>query len=732
MKLKELFTRLNALIIFLLIALCFSAIYMYNINQALVQSNRLRYKSIVISEELRKSSEDLTSYCRNYIQTGDSIWEEKYMEILDIRSGKKLRPDGGLVSLQDSMMKLGFTHAELEKLKEAEQNSNALTQTERIAFNTMKGLFADEKDHFSIKKEPDFLYAQAIVFDTSYLQAKAAIMEAIDTCIKMVEQRTQKEVGKYHRLSNIALSFIIILVLFITAISILSYILVKNKIIGQLDKYKKQKEIAEANEYKFRLLLEKSPDIVTITLPNGKIIDYNQVALKFFGEDLENEVKNLRTYQVYSNPQERVEFFEELSKNGFVRNKLVKYKNFRRTEEIDCLISAYLMDNYNGHQAVISWIRDITEHVVAQDTIRKLSRTIEQSPATIVITDTSGQIEYVNPQFTKITGYTPEEALGKNSNILKSDMYDNSFYQNLWNTISSGNDWSGEFYNKRKDDTFYWEEAVIAPIFDSKQEITNYVAIKQDITIRKNAIMALAKRKEELKELNATKNKLFSIIAHDLRGPIGNLKSFINLMLTEKDLFDEEELEKSLQQLYSTSSSTFELLENLLEWAKSQQNKIVFNPEKINIYTITEETILLLSENAKKKSIIIQNQLPKDADVMADKNMITTVFRNLISNAIKFTNANKNIYITALEDEVMTTINIKDEGIGIAPENISKLFGLSDHFTSSGTAGEKGTGLGLVLCKEFVEKNNGKIWVESNVGEGSSFNFTLPLNLTSI
>lgn len=241
------------------------------------------------------------------------------------------------------------------------------------------------------------------------------------------------------------------------------------------------------------------------------------------------------------------------------------------------------------------------------------------------------------------------------------------------------------------------------------------------------SIIELRKSEQKQRELNATKDKLFSIIGHDLRGPIGGFKSLLQLLISGYDLSNTESLMKMLKVTHKSASSTHELLENLLEWAKSQRNEIVFTPIQLNLFSVISQTSELFKDICNTKEISIINNVLPDTNVLADKNMLMTLLRNLISNALKFSPNGKQIIITATENESEVVVTVKDEGVGIRAEDIAKLFDDSEQFTTYGTNGEKGSGLGLMLCKEFVERNGGAISVKSEISKGSSFIFTLPI-----
>jgi len=233
---------------------------------------------------------------------------------------------------------------------------------------------------------------------------------------------------------------------------------------------------------------------------------------------------------------------------------------------------------------------------------------------------------------------------------------------------------------------------------------------------------------EELKELNSTKDKFFSIIGHDLKGPLNSLTAFSNLILNHAGSLTEEEMKKIAKDLNKSLKTLYELLENLLTWARSQTNKINLTPEKLDMQKHIEENISLLSKTATNKEIHIEFVTLDKITAWADKNTVNTVIRNLLSNALKFTPRNGSITIFADAYKDALEIGIRDTGVGMTPEQIQKVFDISTKHSTPGTEKEKGTGLGLILCKEFVEKNGGKLHIESVVGKGSTFRFTLPKN----
>ena len=241
----------------------------------------------------------------------------------------------------------------------------------------------------------------------------------------------------------------------------------------------------------------------------------------------------------------------------------------------------------------------------------------------------------------------------------------------------------------------------------------------------------VALKTNELSELSTSKDKFFSIIAHDLKNPFNTIIGFSEILKEGIRSGDNAAIKESTELINTSAIQTLRLLENLLEWANSQTGKIVFNPVPFKLNELFNEELNLLNDMAARKNIELLSSLPEDLIIKADKNMIKTILRNLISNAIKFTQRNGKVEVKAISDNKQVEISVSDTGIGIDKETISKLFRIDANISKPGTDNEKGTGLGLFLCKEFIEKHGGRIWVESEEGRGSTFRFCLPLNINT-
>ena len=254
-----------------------------------------------------------------------------------------------------------------------------------------------------------------------------------------------------------------------------------------------------------------------------------------------------------------------------------------------------------------------------------------------------------------------------------------------------------------------------------------YFLVRNDIKFRIRTENELKQKSEELKSSNDYKDKMFSIIAHDLRNPFQPIVTISEIMTNDFDTLDKNEIKEFGEQLELISKNVMVLLENLLEWSKVQTGKMHFNPEVISVKDKIESVIRNLSVYAEKKKIKLYDIMDADINVFADNNMLSSILQNLISNAIIFTPVNGEIRISSMVEGKNILFSVCDSGIGIAKEYIGKIFNLGDHYTTKGTNDEKGSGLGLLLCREFIDLHNGKIWAENNKKEGTTFYFTIPV-----
>ena len=372
------------------------------------------------------------------------------------------------------------------------------------------------------------------------------------------------------------------------------------------------------------------------------------------------------------------------------------------------------------------------ERKLAEAELVKFKLGIERSNEVVFMTDIAGNILYVNPSFEKIYGYTKEEVLGKNPRIIQSGRMDISFYHDFWDRLLKKQLVINEIENKTKDGSILNIEVSVNPILDESNEILGFLAIQHDITQRKLADLRLLDYSEKLKISNNTKDKLFNILAHDLKSPFNAILGFSEVLIVDYDNYSNEQQKVFIKKIKESAESAYILLENLLYWSRSQTGRITANPVALNLFEIVGYQIDILHNIAESKGIRLKNEVPESAIAFADKDMVKTVLLNLINNAIKFTPNGGEIIISARDFEGQIELSVTDTGVGISRDNLEKLFKMDLFQSSIGTSGEKGTGLGLMICKEFVEINGGAIRVESELGKGSCFCFTLPQTVPSL
>jgi len=270
-------------------------------------------------------------------------------------------------------------------------------------------------------------------------------------------------------------------------------------------------------------------------------------------------------------------------------------------------------------------------------------------------------------------------------------------------------------------------ECCISPLTAKDGSIVGATVFARDITARKLHENEYLKKTKELMEANSTKDKFFSIIAHDLKNPLATFKQVTEILYDDLDQMTYDDIKEYITDLKNSALHSLNLLENLLEWSSIQRGKMIFNPQEIHLSMIVNNIVLLTQMKAMQKDILLTSEIDESKRIFADPNMVLTIIRNLVSNSLKFTPKNGLITIGSKIEDDKAIIWVKDTGIGIKEEDIAKLFRLDVHHSTIGTSSEEGTGLGLILCKEFVEMNGGKIWVESEFGKYTTFFFTLPI-----
>ncbi len=497
------------------------------------------------------------------------------------------------------------------------------------------------------------------------------------------------------------------------------------------------KETAEKNEEKFRKAVLVIPDAITINrLSDGVYVTANEGFYRIFAYT-ENEVigKTSGDLKIWLEPEQRKTYIELLEQKGTIENFEAKFIS-KTGQVFDCLVSSSII-LIDGEAHTINITKDITHLKNIESQLTAAKERAEESelkfremarllPQIIFETDTQGRLTYANKQAHEMLGYADDfQFIGLNTLDFYIPEDQARAKENIRRKLTGSDETNNEYTMVRKDGSLINVLVSSTPIVKDNKLI-GLRGVIVDITQRKKAEEALKESEKLLRELNAQKDKFFTIISHDLKSPfnaIYALSQHLVDQMKEKDYEGVEEYAKIIEQ---SSERAMNLLMNLLQWSQAQTGRIVFEPEHFELVRLIDESIRIIEDVARNKSIAIKYQLPNHLLVHADRQMLSSILRNLVNNAIKFSMPGSEVLISAERIQSAVKICIKDHGVGIPKERLDKLFRIDEAESTRGTANEKGTGLGLILCKEFVEKHGGSIWVESKQGHGTSFYFTLP------
>ncbi len=367
--------------------------------------------------------------------------------------------------------------------------------------------------------------------------------------------------------------------------------------------------------------------------------------------------------------------------------------------------------------------------------LQKLTVAVSETDNVVLILDAEGNFEWVNKSFTRVYGQTLEEYVDSYGHNILQGSHNPHIRQILEKCRESGKTIRYQTESTDKDGNKIWTQSTLTPVFDDDKKILRYVAIDADITALKKAQeminrqkTELEKRGKQLEKANITKDKFFSIIAHDLKNPFHSILGFSDLLVKNFTGIEDKKKREYLGIILESSRYAHNLLENLLNWSRAQMDSIKYIPEKMNLYESLEEIHRVLRSSIEKKNIHFENRIPEDAYAWADSNMIQAILRNLLSNAIKFTPENGKIEVSTRQTDDKIVLSVKDTGVGISPDQQKKLFEFGEFHTSAGTDGEQGTGLGLVICHEFIKKHGGSLQVKSETGKGTTFYFDIPVS----
>ena len=500
-------------------------------------------------------------------------------------------------------------------------------------------------------------------------------------------------------------------------------------IVRDVTKRKQHEYDLVQSEKKFRSLVEESL-VGVYVIQDGKFPYVNPKLAEIFGYTSE-EIISAKNIEDFIFEEDKSLVKENISRrvSGEIRSLNYSFRGVKKDKSIIQIEVMGSITVYNGKPAIIGTLMDITEKSKTEKEIKKLYRAVEQSPASIIITDTEGNIEYANPKFTKLTGYTLQDVIGQNPRILNYGAMPSTYYELLWKTIKSGEEWRGEFLNKKKNGELFWEYASISPVKDSKGKIINFIAVKEDITDRKNIEEELKIAKEKAEEMNKLKSVFLANMSHELRTPMVAVLGYSEILKNE---IENQNFREMANEIYEGSHRFMNTLNLILDLSRIESDKEIINLTEIDIVSIAVEEFNFSKQLAVRKNLLLKTNLPNETIVaLFDERMFRQIINSLTSNAVKFTNKGSVSLNISKEYEkdnkAYVIIKIIDTGIGIPMNNQSTIFEAFRQINEGLNRSFEGTGLGLTIAKKFVEMMNGTINVESEFEKGSTFIIKLPL-----
>lgn len=485
---------------------------------------------------------------------------------------------------------------------------------------------------------------------------------------------------------------------------------------------KKAQTAIKESEKKFRALFENAyVPILLLDIKSFRIFDCNPATEKLFGKPQSQILHSLLQ-----------DFSPEFQCNGENSDELINFYINQalkggKTEFEFCFdkagkqvltnINLYKVD-INGNSLIQVIINDITEKRKSEEQLKLLSLSINQSNSGIVITDLNGNIEYVNDTFCKLTGFSKEEVIGKNPRILKSGYTSQETYKQLWESITAGKQWTGEFLNKRKDGTLYWESARISPVKDEQGKITNFIGIKDDITQLKKLLDELKIAKAKAEENSRLKTNFLANMSHELRTPLVGILGCASMIAEDT----KEPLTQELANIINKSGQRLhETLNAILDLTRLETESLPVDLTQVDILPLIKNTYEIFINEAKLKGLNLYLDVDEEEIIaFADLNLLKSVLSHLISNAIKYTEIG-GVSIRAFTNENKIIIKVVDTGIGIPDSYRDIIFEPFRQVSEGYNRQFEGSGLGLTLTKKYVKLMNGRIWFNSKLGEGSAF-----------
>ncbi|MCP5159386.1 MAG: PAS domain S-box protein [Gammaproteobacteria bacterium] len=516
-----------------------------------------------------------------------------------------------------------------------------------------------------------------------------------------------------------------------------------NKMLSELRRLKtslenrvleKTRELMESEE-RFRNMANAAPVSIWIAGVDRSCNWFNQTWLDFTGRTMEQEIGNGWVEDIHPDD---LEYRLEIYQNCFNQRKVfrLEYRLRRHDGEYRWVLESGLplFDRNHNFTGYIGSCIDIHDRRVEEEKLRVLSTVVEQSPSSIVISDLKGKIQYVNPKFVEVTGYSLEEVLGKNPRILQSGLTSKAIFLELWDSVTKGHVWHGEFLNKRKNGDLYWEDVHIAPVIDPAGIATHYVGIKNEITTRKKIEQELIATRDAANASAKAKAEFLANMSHEIRTPMNAIIGFSVLAL-DKPL--SPELRDYLEKIHLSSDSLLRILNDILDYSKIEAGRMTIEKNRFDLGLLLNALRNLFALRAEEKALDFQIDIAQEVprQLFGDELRLQQILSNLLGNAIKFTEHGQvtlQVTVQAVEDaKTRIGFMVKDTGIGMDTKTVAHLF---QAFTQADTSISRrfgGTGLGLAISRELLLLMGSDFLVESTPGRGSAFSFELSLDIST-
>ncbi len=739
--------------------------------------SELKSKGCIVEHKIkvkRKTSEILTALINaNVVST--EFGKLVVVNFLDVTEKEKYSDD--LKKLNEELENRIKERTEELQQSEAKFKSIFESSLDAMVLLTVNGFIDCNKaalEMFQIKEKKDFLKLHPSDISPEKQEDGSKSSELSNRFIREALKEKGKTFEWLHKRSNGEIFPVEIL---------LSPINFNNEkvihaVIRDISVRKKAQELLRKSEEKFRRLSDISPSGISIQRGN-KYFYVNKAWADITGYNM-NEIKKVGPYDIIH--PEMQEFAKNKSDNNLQKEGSrtrydIKILTKDKTEKwMDLSLVTY---KYMGQSATLAISNDVTEEYIIQENLRvseaKYRGLIENLKYEYFFYrhNIKGVFEYVSPSVKNILGYSQKEFLTHFSKYLTDNPINIQADKKTQLSIKGERQEPYELEIYDSNNNVHILLVSESPLFNSNNEVIAVEGIVHDVTSYKEAEETINKQLEEIKvqneeiksineELNAVnddledrieeinklneelkisekkllssnnqKDRFFSLLAHDLRSPVGNFLQISELLKFQYEELSKDHINEFFDNLHQLADKTFKLLDNLLMWSRSQLGTLEIDKKELELHNIVEEVIFLFEENLKRKNISCNNSLPINLNVIADLNILQTLFRNIISNAIKFTNSNGTITISSnqeidkINNKKYYIISIQDTGVGIPEDKIEAVFNMNEGYTTLGTNNEKGTGLGLTLCKDLIEKCGERMWVGSKLGIGTTFYFTL-------